>query len=40
VKFPAMDQLPERMAQRIQALRGTAAGKFVFRLYQEHDRLI
>jgi glutathione S-transferase len=38
VKFPAMSQLPERMAQRIQQLQNTAAGKFVFRLYQEYDR--
>jgi glutathione S-transferase len=40
VKFPAISQLPDRMASRIQALRGTAAGKFVLRLYQLHDRLI
>jgi glutathione S-transferase len=40
VKFPAMSQLPEAMAKRIQQLQSTAAGKFVLRLYQEHDRLI
>jgi glutathione S-transferase len=38
VKFPAISQLPDRMGDRIQALRGTAAGQFVLRLYREHDR--
>jgi glutathione S-transferase len=38
VKFPAISQLPDRMGNRIQALRGTAAGQFVLRLYQEYDR--
>jgi glutathione S-transferase len=38
VKFPAIGQLPDRMGDRIQALRGTAAGQFVLRLYQEYDR--
>jgi glutathione S-transferase len=37
VKFPAMSQLPEAMADRIQALRGTAAGQFVLRLYHVYD---
>lgn len=34
VKFPAISQLPDRMADRIQALRDTAAGKFVLGLYK------
>jgi glutathione S-transferase len=38
VKFPAISQLPDRMGDRIQALRATAAGQFVLRLYQEYDR--
>jgi glutathione S-transferase len=38
VKFPAIGQLPDRMGDRIQALRGTAAGQFVLRLYEECDR--
>jgi hypothetical protein len=38
VKFPAISQLPDQMGDRIEALRGTAAGQFVFRLYQEYDR--
>jgi glutathione S-transferase len=37
VKFPAISQLPDQMGDRIQALRGTAAGKFVLRLYQAYD---
>jgi glutathione S-transferase len=38
VKFPAIGQLPDRMGDRIQALRGTAAGQFVLRLYRKQDR--
>jgi glutathione S-transferase len=37
VKFPAIGRLPDRMGDRIQALRGTAAGKFVLKLYQAYD---
>jgi glutathione S-transferase len=37
VKFPAIAQLPNRMGDRIQALRVTAAGKFVLRLYQAYE---
>jgi glutathione S-transferase len=37
VKFPAISQLPDQMGDRIQALRGTAAGQFVLRLYRGYN---
>lgn len=37
VKFPALSELPSGMAANIQAFRETLAGKFVLRLYQEHE---
>jgi glutathione S-transferase len=38
VKLPELGELPDRMANSIQQFRETLAGKFVFRLYQEHER--
>jgi glutathione S-transferase len=40
VKLPELAQLPDRMANGIQQFQETLAGKFVFRLYQEHEREI
>jgi glutathione S-transferase len=40
VKLPELDRLPEQMAIGIQQFQETVAGKFVFRLYQEHEREI
>jgi glutathione S-transferase len=40
VKLPELSQLPDRMANGIQQFQATLAGKFVFRLYQEHERAI
>lgn len=37
VKLPELSQLPDRMANSIQQFQATLAGKFVFRLYQEHE---
>jgi glutathione S-transferase len=37
VKLPEVSQLPDRMANGIQQFQETLAGKFVFRLYQEHE---
>jgi glutathione S-transferase len=37
VKLPELSQLPDRMANGIQQFQETLAGKFVFRLYQEHE---
>jgi hypothetical protein len=36
-KFSAIAQLPDRMGDRIQALRGTAAGQFVLKLYDGYN---
>jgi glutathione S-transferase len=38
VKLPELGQLPDPMANRIQQFRETLGGKFVLRLYQEHER--
>ncbi len=40
VKLPELSLLPDRMAISIQQFQETLAGKFVFRLYQEHDHKI
>jgi glutathione S-transferase len=37
VKLPELSQLPDRMINGIQQFQETLAGKFVFRLYQEHE---
>jgi glutathione S-transferase len=37
VRLPELSQLPAPMAEGIQHFRGTLAGKFVRRLYQEHE---
>lgn len=39
VKLPELSQLPDQIANSIQRFRETLAGKFVFRLYQEHERI-
>jgi glutathione S-transferase len=39
VKLPELSQLPDQMANSIQRFRETLAGKFVFHLYQEHERI-
>jgi glutathione S-transferase len=40
VKLPELDQLPAQMAASIEHFRGTLAGKFVLRLYEEHGRMV
>jgi glutathione S-transferase len=40
VKLPEVSQLPDRMANGIQQFQEMLAGKFVFRLYQEHEHKI
>jgi glutathione S-transferase len=37
VKLPEVSQLPDLMANGIRQFQATLAGKFVFRLYQEHE---
>jgi glutathione S-transferase len=37
VKLPALEQLPDRMANGIRQFQATLAGKFVLRLYQEYE---
>lgn len=37
-KLPELNKLPPQMAANIQAFRETSAGRFVLRLYQEHQR--
>lgn len=37
VKLPALEQLPDRMANGIRQFQETLAGKFVLRLYQEYE---
>jgi glutathione S-transferase len=37
VKLPALEQLPDRMANGIRQFQATLAGKFVMRLYQEYE---
>lgn len=38
VAFPDLNQLPSQMVVQIQAFRETRSGKFVLRLYEEHER--
>lgn len=40
VKLPDLSELPTSMATIIQRFRETITGKFVFRLYQEQDRVV
>ena len=37
--FPTLSQLPEEMAEYVQILRETVAGKYVLRLYREERRV-
>jgi glutathione S-transferase len=39
VKLPELSQLPDQIANSIQRFRETLAGKFVFHLYREHERI-
>ncbi len=39
VKLPELSQLPDQIANSIQRFRETLAGKFVFHLYREHERV-
>jgi glutathione S-transferase len=40
IKLPEIEQLPDRMAARIEQFQQMPAGNFVLRLYQEHDQKI
>jgi glutathione S-transferase len=40
VTFPELNKLPAQMVIDIQAFRETLAGKFVLRLYEEHERIV
>jgi glutathione S-transferase len=40
IALPELSQLPSQMSVDIQAFRETRAGKFVLRLYEEHERTV